>query len=79
MGMMDQACSYRVLTAGACWVLAVAVGMIAWLERLPYLRLVVIGLMGIACTLTVIHDNARTRRVVRLSSSEPAERVRSLR
>lgn len=79
MGMMDQVCSYRVMMAAGCWVLAVGLGMTAWLGHWPDLRFVGIAFVAVACTLTIINDNARTRRLVRLSLTEPAERVRSLR
>jgi hypothetical protein len=76
--MMDSVCSYRVMMAGACWVLAVAVGLAAWLARWPDLRPAAVAFVCIASTLTVINDNARTRRAVRLSAGA-TEPVRTLR
>lgn len=80
--MLDQGCSYRMMCAGICWALATIAGVVGWLlgvEMLPELGL---ALVCIASMLTIINDNARTRRVVRLSlahQSEPAAAVRSLR
>jgi hypothetical protein len=56
--------------------------MAAWLVGVPQLGQVGLVFVGIACTLTIINDNARTRRVVRLSVAphvEPPAPVRSLR
>lgn len=82
--MLDRGVGVRIAVA---WILAlcsVVTGFVAWRSENEALGHVVAVLVIFACTLTVLHDSAKTRRVVREMSfpddeDGTAPRVRSIR
>lgn len=80
--MLDQGICIRVVLIVAAWLTAATLGSIGWVVGVDALRQLGLAFVGIAAVLTVLHDNARLRRLVWRAMQEQATekaKVRAMR
>ena len=72
---MDQGICIRVVLIVTAWTAAAALGSTGWVIGVDALRQLGLACVGIAAVLTVLHDNASTRRLVWRAMRETADRA----
>lgn len=71
--LLDSGVSLRYLLLAATWALTVALGILWAVFEEPAIAQGGIVALTLACTLNILNDNARTRRIVRACLREAAD------